>query len=706
MIGSRGRWGWGRVLVVGVTVLVVSSLFPLQARAATQTFTGTVDASGTKWRAHRFDVTSVGTIDATLDWNNASANLNLFLYDPSGTLVAQAVSKTAKPETITYDATVTGTWKLGVKAVSGASGYTLVVDLSSSGGVRVPTYVRTIGGGTAGHAEMYPSGVDVDPSGNVYVADTGDDQVQSYDASGALRWTVGSRGSKTLGRFYNPRDVAFLNGKVYVADTGYNRVQVLNASNGSAISAWPTRFGTIMGIGAGVDGVGNDVILVTESSADAVRVYRPDGTFVRTVGSGPGSGLGQLNEPRDAATDAAGKIYVADYLNSRVETFAPNGSPLGGWGVKGTGPGQLMRPYGIDLDDAGNVYVADSNNFVHEFTAGGTFLRVYGSPGTGPGSFSMLRRVAVAPGADPKVYGADLWTYKVEVFAQTGAYLAMLGGAPPADGFFNEPYGLAVDGTYTFVSDMVNQRVQRFGSTSPYGYQLKWGERGWGEGNPGFNWARDVTIGSKGGAQTVWVADTKNNRVTEFWPDGVPTGRVFGSGGTAVGQLRWPFAVASYGADVIVADNRNDRIQRWDPSGPSVVWSSTGPSGTPFSAPKDVFVRGDEVYVADTLNKRIVVLSAVNGSVLRTFGSGVLRGPEGVAVEPDGDVWVSDTPVSKLVEFSSSGGYLQTFGSVGGGEGQFNQPAHLEILAGGSGDPVLLFVADWWNDRIQVFDVT
>jgi len=685
--------------------LTALSLTPSWAWAATKTFTGSVDASGTKWRAHTFDVTATGAIDATLDWDNTSANLNLFLYDPSGTLVAQAISKTAKPETITYDATVTGTWKLGVKALSGKATYTLVVDFPSGGAVVVPTYVRTIGGGTAGHAEMYPSGVEVDSSGNVYVADTGDDQVQSYDASGVLRWSVGSRGNKILGRFYNPRDVAYLNGKVYVADTGYNRVQMLNASNGSAISAWPTKFGTIMGVGAGVDGTGNDVILVAESSANAIRVYRPDGTFVRTVGSGPGSGLGQLNEPRDAATDPSGNIYVADYLNSRIDVFGPNGSPLGGWGVKGTGPGQLMRPYGIDLDDAGNVYVADSNNYIHEFTADGKFLRVYGSPGAGAGEFSMLRRVAVADGTDPKVYGADLWAYKVEVFAQGGAYLPMLGGAPPADGFFNEPYGLAVDPTYTFVSDMVNQRVQRFGSIDPYGYELKWGERGWGEGNPGFNWARDATIGSKDGSETVWVADTKNNRITEFWPDGVPTGRTFGSGGSAVGQLRWPFAVASYGPDVIVADTRNDRIQRWDASGPRVVWSSSGPSGVPFSAPKDVFVHGDDVYVADTLNKRIVVLSAANGSVLRTFGAGLLRGPEGVAVEPNGSVWVSDTPVSKLVEYSSAGAYLQTFGSVGTGNEEFNQPAHLEIMTGGSGEPVLLFVADWWNDRIQVFDV-
>jgi hypothetical protein len=60
------------------------------------------------------------------------------------------------------------------------------------------TYERTIG--LPGAADMYPSGVDVDPSGTVYVADTGNEVVSAYDASGLLRWTVGNRGTKALGR--------------------------------------------------------------------------------------------------------------------------------------------------------------------------------------------------------------------------------------------------------------------------------------------------------------------------------------------------------------------------------------------------------------------------------------------------------------------------------------------------------------------------
>jgi hypothetical protein len=117
-----------RILVITATVAagLVSSVVPVSA--ATATFSGFLDAAGTSWRAHTFDVVTGSTINAVLDWDNASANLNMFLYDPSGTLVAMATSTTQKPETITYPANVSGKWKLGVKAKTGSANYTLTVD--------------------------------------------------------------------------------------------------------------------------------------------------------------------------------------------------------------------------------------------------------------------------------------------------------------------------------------------------------------------------------------------------------------------------------------------------------------------------------------------------------------------------------------------------------------------------------------------------
>jgi DNA-binding beta-propeller fold protein YncE len=687
---------WRSALLLGVVTVAGSLLPTVTAGATTQTFPGTVDAAGVSWRAHTFDVTQAGTINASLDWDEPKANLNLFLYDPSGQLVASAASATAKPETLTWPTTTTGLWKLGVKAKTGAAAYMLSVDYPGPAAVLIPAYVRTIGG--PGHAEMYPSGVDVDASGNVYVADTGDDEIQAYAPTGAWLWTVGGAQGAGLGKFINPRDVAYLNGKVYVADTGNARVQVLDAATGAPLSIWSASVGTIMGVSAGVDGAGSPIVLVSQSlPVSTVKVFTPAGVLVRSVGTGPGAGDGMLNEERDAATDSLGNIYVADYRNQRVAKFDPTGAWLGSWGTRGTGPGQFRLPYGVDVDIQDRVYVADANNDrIQEFSSGGTFLGIFGTSGTGSGQFQMLRRVAVGAGASPDVYAADLWQFKIERFAQDGTYEMTLGGVSPPDGLFNEAYGMDADAVSTFVIDTTNQRAQRFSSTSPYAYELAWGARGWGEGNPGFNWARDIAIDAAD--NTVWVADTKNSRLTEFTRGGSATGRTFGGYGSAIGQLNYPYAVDSYGGDLIVADSKNNRIQRWNPAGPSVVWTATG-----FNFPRDVYVFGDVVYVADTRNHRVVRLAVGDGSVIGSFGTSQLHNPEGVAVEPSGDVWVADTDWNRLVEFASDGTYLQRFGSGGGAHGQFSWPAHLEIV--GTQTTVYLLVADVENDRIEVFRV-
>jgi hypothetical protein len=67
-------------------------------------------------------------IDASLDWTNFSANLNLFLTPPgTTTAIASAASSSSRPEQLTFQPSVTGTYKLRVKAASGASDFTLDV---------------------------------------------------------------------------------------------------------------------------------------------------------------------------------------------------------------------------------------------------------------------------------------------------------------------------------------------------------------------------------------------------------------------------------------------------------------------------------------------------------------------------------------------------------------------------------------------------
>jgi tripartite motif-containing protein 71 len=70
---------------------------------------------------------------------------------------------------------------------------------------------------------------------------------------------------------------------------------------------------------------------------------------LKTIGS-PGSGNGQLDDPKGVAVDTKGNLYVVDSGNNRIQEFDSNGIFLKTWGSFGTGAGQFNGPLGITLD--------------------------------------------------------------------------------------------------------------------------------------------------------------------------------------------------------------------------------------------------------------------------------------------------------------------------------------------------------------------
>jgi DNA-binding beta-propeller fold protein YncE len=290
------------------------------------------------------------------------------------------------------------------------------------------------------------------------------------------------------------------------------------------------------------------------------------------------------------------------------------------------------------------------------------------------------------------VYGADLWGFHVQRFSSAGVFQRSYGDQVPEDGGFNEPSGEAVGANDTYVADSVNQRIQKF-TTSSGAFEQVIGHRGWlATDLLGMNWPRDVTL--NGVSNSIWVADTKNNRLTEFNPQGNPTGKKAGKLGSGVDQLHWPFAIDSAGKDVVVADTFNNRVELWDTGTLTTTWTSA--EGL-LKGPKDLTVSGGTVYVADTNHNRVVELDVASGALIRSFGS--LHNPQGIAVDGSGDVWVADTNQNRIVEYSPSGTLLQTFGGLGSGHGEFNMPTKLEISG------TTLYVTDTFNNRVEEYAI-
>jgi tripartite motif-containing protein 71 len=109
-----------------------------------------------------------------------------------------------------------------------------------------------------------------------------------------------------------------------------------------------------------------------------------------------------------------------------------------------------------------------------------------------------------------------------------------------------------------------------------------------------------------------------------------------------------------------------------------------------------------QVYVSDEWLNRISVFTK-EGKFLSKWGTkgsgnGELNGPSGMAISSDGTMFLVDSRNHRVQKFTLDGRYLGQFGSLGSGPGQLNTPWGIALDNDG-----LVYVADWRNDRIQKF---
>jgi hypothetical protein len=278
------------------------------------------------------------------------------------------------------------------------------------------------------------------------------------------------------------------------------------------------------------------------------------GTFLTKWGNS-GGGDGQFSDPRGVAVDGGGNVFVTEQSNHRIQKFTDTGTFLTKWGSLGSGDGQFFFPLAVAVDGGGNVYVAEQlNHRIQKFTDTGTFLTKWGSNGSGDGQFSHPRGVAVDGGGN--VFVPDSDNHRVQKFTDTGTFLSKWGSNGSGDGQFNFPLGVAVDGSgNVYVADYSNHRIQKFTDTGTF--LTKWGSNGSGDGQ----FDGPVAVAVEGG--NVYVTDTGNNRIQRFTDTGTFLTK-WGSSGGGNGQFNLPFGVAvDGGGNVYVADQINDRIQKF-----------------------------------------------------------------------------------------------------------------------------------------------
>ena len=230
-------------------------------------------------------------------------------------------------------------------------------------------------------------------------------------------------------------------GRVFVLDAGRHRVAVFdNAESGNAfIGSFGEEDNLQRPTGLAIDN--RNRIWVADSARNQIirfDTFNDGAEFLRVTG-GPGTDIGEFNDPQHLALDPLPRIYVADRGNVRVQWNAATGKPIAGFGVGDLGPPGFNAPHGLARERrSGRLYVTSDElggGGVRLYDARGFLLRVVAGPGAGPGAVSGPQGVAIDPAGRPIV--ADTGNGRLQMFnspeAGSGFLDAVAGLGQPVD---------------------------------------------------------------------------------------------------------------------------------------------------------------------------------------------------------------------------------------------------------------------------------
>ncbi len=290
------------------------------------------------------------------------------------------------------------------------------------------------------------------------------------------------------------------------------------------------------------------------------------------------------------------------------------------------------------------------------------FVKKWGGQGSGDGQFLRPHDLDFSP--DEKIlYAVDRDGSRIQAFDKDGQFLFKFGEDGTGDGQMHVPYGIDIDKEgNVWLADRANDRVQKFDGKG--NFILKFGNT---DGVPSaeegkFDNPRHVAVSKD--LEYVYVADSKNNRIQQFDTKGNFI-KAIGQLGNKSGDFNLPTTVEiDSKGNFFVNERGNERIQKFDSNWkPILMWGSKGSGDYQFCHMEHIALdKYDNVYVTD----------------------------------PQSDPGCSQQP--RVLKFDSEGKFITKWGSFGKGDGQFEDPEHLAVDSEGN-----VYVSDRKRDDIQKF---
>ncbi len=522
-------------------------------------------------------------------------------------------------------------------------------------GPEAPAFGRSIGSVAPQGKLNDPMGVAVSPDENgwIYVVDHGNARIQVFTPTGGYVGEWGRRG-RGPGQFWDPTDIAISpDGRyAYVVDRGQRKIKRFQPEpscfdpggrqcfSGDKVKEWGHR-GTGDWLFEAPTGIATDRqgnVYVTDWGVNDIEVFTPEGEFLRRIG-GFGAGAGEMLRPADVEIGPDGRLWVADRDNDRLVFFKPDGTPDGAW----DGGGRLFRPTGIAVDASGGFVVRDYDPSYRSprawrYTGDRRLVdepRLLGGEETG-GDFAF-QGIAMLPSGVAVLADALAPDYNLLVLPLEGEPQALGGQRARELNQVGSPSAVAIDRDFFVISDVDNHRVL---ITDP---------------NDG-----DRTVAYIGGGV-----------FTDFdlpVPGGVAVHRYGPKYDDAVIYVASPSRNIVY----LASPEYGSKLGQWGDGNP-------GPGDEGLWEPRAVAVGPEgDVYIADTLNHRIVRRSAYpEGKVLGMIGRrgtnpGELTFPSAVAVGPGGPehegglIYTLEEGTHRLQAFTPEGEFVAVWPEPGG----------------------------------------